>query len=141
MSSDILPTAQNAEVPTDNKATQELLVLRENHQFDYSMAMLAAQERDRQAEREHLQSFCRASNRNWVIAGCFVLAIMMASFWMGKEQFLLECQISRFRRWRRRRRVRLRIPPSSLGKHFLTLFTQSSSSKPFSEGFSFAFRS
>ena len=91
MSSDILPTAQNAEVPTDNKATQDLLVLRENHQFDYSMAMLAAQERDRQAEREHLQSFCRASNRNWVIAGCFVLAVMMASFWMGKEQFLLEC--------------------------------------------------
>ena len=31
MSSDILPTAQTAEVPADNKATQELLVLRENH--------------------------------------------------------------------------------------------------------------
>ena len=58
MSSDILPTAQTAEVPADNKATQELLVLRENHQFDYSMAML---EPHRSGIARRKESICNPS--------------------------------------------------------------------------------
>ena len=37
----------------DNASSTELLTLQEDHQYAYSMAVLAAQERDREAERMH----------------------------------------------------------------------------------------
>ncbi|WP_300907151.1 hypothetical protein [uncultured Desulfovibrio sp.] len=91
MSSDNVPMPQPPESSTEVQAQKELLTLREKNQFDYSMAVLAAQERDRQAYREHVQKIYKASLRIWIFVGAFLLIAVIAAFISGKEQFILEC--------------------------------------------------
>ena len=84
-------------VPATNQAVsaQEAeMALRkqlDDHQYEFALASLQAQERDREAERAHN----RISQKNalWFFAGTgfVILIITIAAFCLNKEQFLLEC--------------------------------------------------
>ena len=86
MSSDVSPAGkQQPAIP------EEWMTLRENHQYDYSLAVLAAQERDREAEREHNRRSQKTALLFFVGLAIFLLILTVAAFFLNKETFLLEC--------------------------------------------------
>jgi hypothetical protein len=67
------------------------MTLRENHQFDYSMAVLAAQERDRHAERTYSHQSRKVAALVCCLCVIGVIVLTVIAFVMNKEEFLLEC--------------------------------------------------
>lgn len=80
-------------LPAENQQEEDanVQILRENHQFEYSMAVLKAQERDRESQRAHVDIFYKSSQKMWIWISGFVLIAILVAFWFGKEDFLLEC--------------------------------------------------
>jgi len=75
----------------DISYSEELATLQENHQFEYSMAVLATQERDRLAEREYNR---KTQKTALIFLSCicfFLVVAIIAAFHFGKDQLLLDC--------------------------------------------------
>ena len=85
-SSDIMPVEKQ-----ENTPSEEFLTLLENHQYEYSIAALAAQERDREAHRAHRLKTQKAALMFLIIMGVILLAALIAAFILGKDQLIIEC--------------------------------------------------
>jgi len=85
-SSDIIQTSAQ-----DNGVNEALAVLQENHLYEYSMATLKAQERDREAERAHSQKTQKFAMIFLMVIAVLLFSGVIAAFYFDKEQFIVEC--------------------------------------------------
>jgi len=62
----------------------------DNHQYNYSLEVLKAQERDRAAERVHIQVLHEKARSAWIWRSLVVAGFLLAALWLDKEEFLTE---------------------------------------------------
>ncbi len=76
--------------PQPSSEQLELLKQQDNNQLNYSLELLKAQERDRAAERAHIQALHEKSGRAWIWRSLILAGFLLAALYLGKEEFLTE---------------------------------------------------
>lgn len=68
----------------------DLLRQQDDHQYQYSLEVLKAQERDREASRANLRALHERSSKMKLWTTGIAAVFLLAALWLGKDQFLLE---------------------------------------------------
>lgn len=86
--------ADNETYPVANQTPSDeqisLWKQQDEHQFEYSLEVLKAQERDRNNTRNFSDAIHKRTTRAWIYRSIVLAVFILIALYLGKDQFLLE---------------------------------------------------